>query len=236
MKNTVTKQEVDAFDPNLGPCCNATNFRVHLGGTTCNAWNKSAINAFVNDFLSSHSEYPSQEESIRETVGYRKSHVPHTVEESDELKLQKNRQERKRKLYHRHRNVTFLYPSLASQRQLLEQLTSAGMSSDEERLVGHYKQYEVVEPVWRSDIVTAWLRIFDAVYAYARRSKVYGDQRGSAPRVRMSRTQRSTSRKFVPGLPRNAYDDMWFKCQIHPEDTVRLGPDVLYYHDARTIE
>jgi len=140
-------------------------------------------------------------------------------------------------LYRRRRNVTFTYPSLAPQLHLLEQFAIDGMSSDEERTVGQYTQYEVIEPVWRSDVVTAWLRIFDALSSRARRvDGVFGDQRGSAPRMRISNAKRSVSGKFVSGLPRNAYDDEWFNSQIHPEDTVRPGPPVRYLHNARTLE
>lgn len=111
LQNRVTEQEANAFDPNLGPCCDITNFKVHLEGTTCNAWNKSAIDIFVKGFLEIHTEYPSQVESVRDMVKmksratldstirkYRDSKIPRTLEESKEIRLQKNRQERKRKV------------------------------------------------------------------------------------------------------------------------------------------
>ena len=139
-------------------------------------------------------------------------------------------------LYHRCRDVTFLYPSLKAHRGLLEQLTPAGMSSDEERTTGQYTQYDVVEPAWRSDLVTTWLRIFDALHSEARRSGVFGNQRGSAPHMRLSNGKISTSGKFIPGLPRNAYDDAWFNTQVHAEDTVQPGPSTEYFHDRRIIE
>jgi hypothetical protein len=65
---------------------------------------------------------------------------------------------------------------------------------------------------------------------------VYGDQRGSAPRMRISGARRGVGGKFVPGLPRNAYDDGWLNSQVHAEDTVRPGPPERYFHDARTLE
>ena len=110
------------------------------------------------------------------------------------------------------------------------------MSSDEEQVVGQYTQYHVIEPVWRSERVKVWLQIFDALHARARRAGVYGDQRGSGPHVRIHGLKTSMSGKFVPGLPRNAYDDAWLSTQIHAEDTVRPGPPMPYFHDAKTVE
>jgi hypothetical protein len=140
------------------------------------------------------------------------------------------------KLYHRRRNITFLYPSLEHHRPLLEQLTPAGMSSDEEEKIGTQYQYKVHIPIWRSDIVTAWLRIFDALYAHARREGVFGDKRGSQPRQRVTAADESTRRGVVPRLPRNAYDDEWFNTQVNAETLVRPGPPARYVHDARTLE
>lgn len=129
-----------------------------------------------------------------------------------------------------------MYPSLECQRPLLEELGPAGMSSDEEQPVGLSKKYEVIEPAWRSEVVTCWLRIFDALHGQAKRGGVYGDQRGSTPRMRESNNTTSTSGKFVPRLPRNAYDDDWFKSQAHAENTVQPGPPARYFHDRRTLE
>ena len=111
MKNRVTREEVNAFNPGLGPCCDTANFRLHLEGTPCDAWNKSATGVFVNGFLVAHPEYPSQEEPVREMVRmkshatlesmireYRKSKIPLTEAQVEELRLQKNRQEHKRKV------------------------------------------------------------------------------------------------------------------------------------------
>lgn len=111
------------------------------------------------------------------------------------------------------------------------------MSSDEEQPVGHYTQYEVIVPAWRSDLATAWLRIFDAFHSRARKEDcVNGDRRGSQPRMRVSGEKRGEGSKFVRGLPRNAYSDEWFNNQVHPEITVQPGPPGRYFHDAKTIE
>lgn len=101
--------------------------------------------------------------------------------------------------------------------------------------MGLYTQYDILEPVWRSTAVTAWLRIFDALYMRARTNGLYGDQRGSACRARVGSVKRGTS-KFVPGLPINAYDNEWLNSQAYPEDTIRPGPPMPYLHHAKTIE
>jgi len=110
------------------------------------------------------------------------------------------------------------------------------MSSDEEQIVGHHTQYRVVEPAWRSDVVTAWLRIFDALHSRAKRSGVYGDQRGSPSRLRIGGPGRSTGREFVPRLPINAYDNVWLNSQVNVEDAVQPGPPVRYFHNVKTLE
>ena len=110
------------------------------------------------------------------------------------------------------------------------------MSSDEERIVGQHKQYDVIEPAWRSDVVTAWLRIFDALYAKARQRGLFGDQRGAEPRIRIAKTRGDVNGRFVCRLPRNAYDDEWFNSQVGAEDTIRPGPPERYFHHRRTIE
>lgn len=140
------------------------------------------------------------------------------------------------KLYYRRRNMTYMYESLVHHRPLLDQLGASGMSSDEEEAIGTQQQYRVHVPVWRSDIVTAWLRIFDALYAHARREGVYGTRRGSQARQRVTADEESTRRGVVPRLPRNAYDDEWFNTQVNAETLVRPGPPARYVHDARTLE
>lgn len=51
-------------------------------------------------------------------------------------------------LFLHRRNMTFFYPLLESQRPLLDQLGPEGMSSDEERLGGAVKEYEIFVPAW----------------------------------------------------------------------------------------
>jgi len=108
------------------------------------------------------------------------------------------------------------------------------MSSDEEQDIGGQKQYEVILPVWRSDRVTAWLRIFDALYVRGKRNKIFGAREGPELRLRIVSQRKSTGEKFVTKLPRNAYDDNWLRGQ--DEAVVQPGPRARYFHDGVTIE
>lgn len=110
------------------------------------------------------------------------------------------------------------------------------MSSDEEQNVGSHTQYSIIQPVWRADMVTVSLRILDALYLKARIQGLLGNKHSSAPRTRVSSGKQSTSGKFVPGLPRNAYDDTWFESQPHPEYRIQPGPPAEYAHNVRTLE
>jgi hypothetical protein len=111
MKNTVTKDEAEEFDPNLGACCDPGHFRLHLEGTTCDRWNKSAAGVFVDIFLRDHHEYPPQERAVTRMVevktrsaidsmirDYRKSKEVNNEAERGEIQARKNRQERRRKV------------------------------------------------------------------------------------------------------------------------------------------
>ena len=107
MGDTVTELEANNFNPLIRPCCDANHFRLHLEGTTCDPWNRSAADVFVEDFLAHHPEYPKEVDSVYDTVvlktratitsmikEYRKLKLgPNKL---DELQLRKNCIERKR--------------------------------------------------------------------------------------------------------------------------------------------
>ena len=107
MEDTVPELEANSFNPLLGSCCDANHFRLHLEGTTCDPWNKSATEVFVEDFLAHHTEYPKEVDSVYDTVSlktratitsmikeYRKLKLG--SEELDVLQIRKNVAERKR--------------------------------------------------------------------------------------------------------------------------------------------
>lgn len=109
LKNTVTPQDLDDFDPTIGECCGADNFRLHLAGTPADVWNKSATRVFVNSFLEAHKQYEAQNADIRDmvmkkcgaavisTIRQYRSKRKHRTENSRRLELDnKSRAERKR--------------------------------------------------------------------------------------------------------------------------------------------
>ena len=131
--------------------------------------------------------------------------------------------------------MTWFYPLLERQRPLLEQLGPDSMSSDEEREGGGGNEFNILVPIWRSGVVTAWLRIFDMLYFKARRDGLFRDHRGSYPRTRLveQMPKVSTTPGFVAKLPENAYDETWLRGLVDVENIVRPLPRVDYSHDQR---
>lgn len=138
-------------------------------------------------------------------------------------------------LFHRRRDLTFYYPALQSQREKLDLLGPAGMSSDEEETVGKAKQWRILAPRWRSARVTGWLRYFDALYERSKNEGATQDQRGTRPRHRASARTPSTNKKFVAGLPRNAYRQAWLSTLVDVENVVRPTQSVHWIHDPAVV-
>ena len=110
------------------------------------------------------------------------------------------------------------------------------MSSDEEETIDGIKQYRILAPRWRSDLVSGWLHCFDSLYLRARRDGAFTTDRGSAPRIRLNARKKSNNAKFVVGLPRNAYKESWLDQQIDINNVVQPGPDVSWMHEPMVIE
>lgn len=125
---------------------------------------------------------------------------------------------------------------MAPQRRMLEDLGVEGMSSDEEVKTQEGTRYLVLIPKWRAPVLTPWLRIFDALYLRYRNQRVHGDQRGCLPRRRNASAKESTSRKFVPGLPVNAYRTDWLEQQFDIANIVHPAPAQQYTHDPALAE
>ena len=122
------------------------------------------------------------------------------------------------------------------QRRLLEAFGVDGMSSDEEEKVHDGIQYRALVPRWRAPMVTPWLRMFDSIYRYYRLEDNPGDMRGAMPRRRVPSAIMSTSKRFVPGLPLNAYALNWLEEQLDIANSVHPGPNVTYSHDPKLSE
>ena len=121
---------------------------------------------------------------------------------------------------------------------MLEELGIDGMSSDEEVITPEGKKYFILTPQWRAPIVMPWLRVFDALYHRQRTLAVHGDQRGCMPRQRYTPhpVRVSTSRRFVPGLPINAYRVDWLERQLDVANVVHPSAEKGYTHDPYLAE
>lgn len=59
LKEVISQHDLNNWNPEIGECCTAQQFKLHLMGTPRSPWNISATRVFVNDFLSIHTElYP----------------------------------------------------------------------------------------------------------------------------------------------------------------------------------
>lgn len=125
---------------------------------------------------------------------------------------------------------------MAPQRRMLEDLGIDGMSSDEEVKTPEGTQYLTLVPKWRAPVLTPWLRIFDSLYLYHRNQAEHGDQRGCLPRRRNASAKESASRKFVPGLPINAYRVDWLERQLDVPNVVHPAAEQPYTHDPGLVE
>lgn len=125
-------------------------------------------------------------------------------------------------------------PQLQRHVPILENLTIAGMSSDEsdtERiasdptLAGQEPRYEIKQPLWRNSKLFAWLHVFDKFHIAARR--ITGPSPGEWPHARFrSRVPKfSSNLNFVPDLPIDAYSDDWLNTRHDLEFMVRPTED-----------
>ena len=119
------------------------------------------------------------------------------------------------------------------QRRMLEALGIDGMSSDEEEKVSNGVQYRIITPRWRAPALALWLRVFDAIYIHHRTQNDDRDQRGALPRRRVATTLQSTSKKFVSGLPINAYKTEWLEEQLDIANIVHPTEVITYTHDPQ---
>ena len=111
-----------------------------------------------------------------------------------------------------------------------------GMSSDEEERVPDGVQYRIQPPQWRALHLMAWLRMFDAIHQYYRIEHGANDKRGCMPRRRVSAPTDSSSKRFVPGLPINAYKVSWLENQLDVTNFVHPTPEARYWHDESLIQ
>lgn len=130
--------------------------------------------------------------------------------------------------------------------KILERLGVEGMSSDEsdtEEVIGNAyvrcnnTRYRVKRPVWRAVVLDAWLRVFDTCYIVWRRTSS-DTMHGSAVHLReRSADNWSSSKRFVSGLEKNAYNSEWLATRANTDLTVYpLDGLYTFTHDSRIYE
>jgi hypothetical protein len=142
------------------------------------------------------------------------------------------------------RQACDMEPDLSHFRYYVDKLAeSDGMSGDETdhcgiRPIRGQRKFFVIRPEWRSKDVTKWLRAIDKVYVYHRFSKDGRASRGNWVRQRIDSGRLDSTRRAVPGLPKNFYDATWLESlsnaarvelRIQPEISLRYSPTVKKY-------
>lgn len=120
---------------------------------------------------------------------------------------------------------------------MLDRLGIDGMSSDDSDIdAGGLPQYRVTQPLWRAGSVGTWLRALDVLYLMHRRESGT-TTRGAFPRRRLVTLLSSSSNKFVPGLPINAYKPTWLRSRLEVKNTVRPNATpYLFLHSSAIQE
>jgi hypothetical protein len=110
------------------------------------------------------------------------------------------------------------------------------MSGDEADYVNGECRYVIVNPIWRSSLVTPFLRLFDKVHLSTRYTSLNRPKRGAFPHHRYPSKRVDHSSKAVPGLPSNFYCKDWLAnlekfqvdaLQIQPEYNLSVSRSVL---------
>ncbi|KAG1848583.1 hypothetical protein C8R48DRAFT_750332 [Suillus tomentosus] len=202
------------FDPRRGPCCTVENFTVEILGTPKSAWNVSATKVFARDFVAHHPN--SQYDAVKKAFSTHLRSLKRAFKQagldeaaSNARHKEDRRKERKRSLYHRRLDIARTVSDLRSHISMLTRIGPDGMSSDETANENNVPQYRILARHWRSLEVTAWLRIFDAIYRHNRYGPAGTGSRGNNARMRFESMSMGHPQRAVRRLPRNAYRADW---------------------------
>ncbi|KAJ7627895.1 hypothetical protein B0H17DRAFT_963108 [Mycena rosella] len=243
--------EEEAVLPNNGHIREATSehdFRFDVLGTPNSPWNKSAVRIFA-DFTIHQLCLPNTIEMFNgirgaftahlETIIRRYKHAQLPQAEQACIESEQRRHSRKYQLFHQRRYLAYTFGPLQRHIAMLEHLGVDGMSSDESQteVFGEQPQYFILSPLWRSQDIAGWFRMFDSLHNILRRSGEVYSAAGSFPRRRKVTQKKSKSIKFVPGLPENVYDTRWIESDLLRKYDLR--PSLQHYdfsHHPRIIE
>ncbi|KAJ7078370.1 hypothetical protein C8R43DRAFT_910409, partial [Mycena crocata] len=205
------------------------NFRVDVMGTNRSQWNKSAARVFSeitirrwhlpNTFQLFHAIYDAFSTHL-ETIIRR---YKHSIMSKPDRLLRESADRRQTRKYQvfilspslgmRRRYIAYTFKPLQKHIKMLEELGVDGMSSDESQKEDNARtpEYHILAPSWRARRVAPWLRMFDSLHHILRKEGEAAVSRGGWPRYRKITQKKSSSSKFVAGLPRNFYDSRWIE-------------------------
>ena len=80
LQDTIHPDELQAWDPQAGPCCTPDSFKLHLKGTARDDWNISASRVFADHFITTHSDsYEDNWETRRMVLEKTQAHIKSLV-------------------------------------------------------------------------------------------------------------------------------------------------------------
>ncbi|KAJ6543717.1 hypothetical protein DFH09DRAFT_838148, partial [Mycena vulgaris] len=226
------------------------DFRFDVQGTARSAWNKSAARTFANisiqqlvlpNTLEMVNAIIKAFETYLEAIIRRYKVSLKTQDQQAQLKSKLSHHGRKYQvclLFHRRRYIGYTFHPLQKHIDMLEHLGVDGMSSDESEKEDNQVEYKILAPGWRAPEVAPWLRVFDTIHNIIRTAGEPQVLRGSFPHRRILTGKKSSSKKFVPGLPVNIYDPSWLAREqlnqhiLHPSmETYDFNhePNILQY-------
>ncbi|KAG1863267.1 hypothetical protein DFJ58DRAFT_656555 [Suillus subalutaceus] len=208
------------FDPRRGACCTVENFTIEILGTLRSKWNISATKVFAHDFVA---HYPSFNiNSVQAAFSTHLRSLKHSFKQagldnvtSSARQKEHWRKERKCLLYHRRLDIAHAVSDLQPHITMLMRIGPDGMSSDKTANENNVPQYRILGRHWRSLEVTAWLRIFDAMYCHNRWGPVGTGSQGNNARMRFETMSMGQPQRAVRRLPRNAYRTEWYDSLNH---------------------
>ncbi|KAJ3738665.1 hypothetical protein DFH05DRAFT_1531131 [Lentinula detonsa] len=228
-ENEVSREEAENFaklykaNPLARPCT-VDDFRYWLAGGPKSEWNQAASYVFIEILEQKRlitTPDASMHDALREAFHVRlkslhKTWLAKLKMEVDADEPHTGKPKTWQRKYTRRRDVVIAIPALNPYLEDFDQLGTGGMSSDEEDpgMSKPSMAYNIREPKWRSEEVKRWLRLLDYVHLESRCSTEgfqFRFSRGAPPRLRVDNNNKTSTAKYVRGLPSNFYDAGWLE-------------------------
>ncbi|KAI9434625.1 hypothetical protein H4582DRAFT_1818480 [Lactarius indigo] len=222
------------------------NFRVQLKGSLACRWNRRAADVFSEAYIKKYKNRFKHED----LVACFKTHLRTLKNQHERIKAGPTktqtdiercstsaRQTRRQGIARRRGEVLDGYGDLQYIARHLNKLGVDGMSGDESDHSGGRRRYVVQKLNWRSDDVTAALRVLDALALVSHWTSDGRPRPGKFPHVRID-SNRVENRDPVRNLPRNFYREDWLdtlddyelrELNIHKPVNLALPDRILRY-------